>query len=100
MTENSEIEAGGMALDLWLLKIGRERTTGYRWVELGMLSPLNIMGRLYLTTAEIHRFWERATAGEFSKIPTGVCKPGPKDQKAAVPHSDIARKRSRQTPDK
>jgi hypothetical protein len=39
-----------------LSKVGRDRSTGYRWVSLGMIAPINIMGRLYITTEEIARF--------------------------------------------
>ena len=79
MNDKVEIDPGGMELNLWLDKIGRERTTGYRWQELKMIEPCNILGRLYITTEEIKRFWTRARAGEFAKVPAGICgKPGPK----------------------
>jgi hypothetical protein len=84
MSENSEVDAGGMELNLWLDRIGRDRTTGHRWHELNMIETCNILGRLYITTAEIKRFWERAKAGEFAKASSGICaKPGPKTQNQA-----------------
>jgi len=75
-------DAAGMEFNFWLSKVGRDRSTGYRWVSLGMVAPINIMGRLYITTEEIARFWSRARSGEFSKMPSGICaKPGPKAKK-------------------
>ena len=73
-----EADAGGMELDLWLNKIGRHHSTGYRWAELGMISTTNVMGRLYVTRQAINQFWTRADDGEFAKLPAGACKPGPK----------------------
>ena len=81
MCEKSEVDAGGMELNLWLDRIGRDRTTGHRWHELGLIQTCNILGRLYITTKEINRFWQRAETGEFAKESSGVCrKPGPKSK--------------------
>lgn len=60
-----------MEYNLWLSKVGRDRSTGYRWVAKGMVTTINIQGRLYITSGEIARFWARAAAGEFSKVPMG-----------------------------
>jgi len=49
-----DLDAGGMALNLWLSRTGIERKLGYHWVELGMISASNIMGRLYLTRQQIN----------------------------------------------
>ncbi len=68
--------AGGMEFLKWLRAIGRERATGYRWAALGWIVPVNVAGKLYLTTEEIARFWARAKAGEFAQVPRGVCAGG------------------------
>lgn len=73
LTSSDDIEIGGMEFLKWLRKIGRERTTGYRWVAKGWIEPVNIGGHLFLTQEEIIRFWTRAKAGEFAKDPAGVC---------------------------
>lgn len=56
-----------VSFDRWLESLGITRNTGWRWRKLGLISPINIFGRLYLPKSEIERFNRRAIAGEFSK---------------------------------
>ena len=67
------LEAGGLDFNVWLSRIGRDRTTGWRWTKLGWISPINIGGRNFVTSQEISRFWARTASGEFRKEPAGVC---------------------------
>ncbi len=53
-------------LDQYLRGRGLTRTTGYRYRRKGLITAVNIYGRLYLTKDEIKRFEERAIRGEFS----------------------------------
>lgn len=61
-------EIGGMRYDVWLKALGRSRVTGWRWVKLGMIKPVKIAGKPYITRDEDARFWERARAGEFADL--------------------------------
>lgn len=63
----AEFEVRGMTFDRWLESIGRSRATGYRWIASGMVTPVNIQGKNYITREEDGRFWERAKAGEFAQ---------------------------------
>ena len=63
----SGFEVGGVTFERWLEAVGRSRVTGWRWVELGMIQPVNILGRNYITREEDLRFWSRAKAGEFAQ---------------------------------
>ena len=60
-------EVGGITFDRWLETVGRSRETGWRWVQAGMLAPVNILGKHFITREEDQRFWRRAKAGEFSR---------------------------------
>jgi hypothetical protein len=51
----------------WLRGLGLSKATGWRWRQTGVVRALNINGRLYLSNAEIRRFNERASAGEFAR---------------------------------
>ncbi len=56
----------------WLKDLGRSECTGWRWRKNNWVSTLNLAGRIYITRAEILRFEQRATRGEFSlehKVP-------------------------------
>lgn len=64
--------AGLIAFVAWLGQIGRSYTTGWRWVQNGWLTPINIAGRLYLTAQDIEQFLARAAAGEFAQKPAGA----------------------------
>jgi hypothetical protein len=67
----AEFEVSGMTFDRWLESIGRSRATGYRWIALGMVTPVNIHGKNYITREEDGRFWDRVKAGEFAQeMPT------------------------------
>lgn len=63
----AEFQVGGMAFDRWLESIGRSKTAGYRWIELGMIQPINILGKFFVTREEDERFWQRAKAGDFAQ---------------------------------
>ena len=55
------------SFDEWLRGRNLTRTTGYRYRKQGLISTVNIFGRLYVTRQEIKDFEKRAIAGEFSK---------------------------------
>lgn len=52
----------------WLSQVGVSACCGWRWRKAGFVSPVNICGRLYISSDEITRFVARAEAGEFSKV--------------------------------
>lgn len=54
----------------WLRGLNISSTTGWRWRKMGLIAPVNVFGKLYLTAEEISRFKSRAVAGEFFKKPT------------------------------
>lgn len=56
----------------WLTQIGRSKTTGWRWVSRGWITPMNISGRLYVSSEAIEQFRARAETGAFSKKPSGA----------------------------
>jgi hypothetical protein len=53
--------------ETWLTSLGLDRSTGYRYRQRGILTTVNIFGRLYITRDEIARFKKRALPGEFSQ---------------------------------
>ena len=53
--------------DGWLQGRGLSRVTGYRYRKLGLISTVNIFGRLYIDRSEIQKFESRAMRGEFNK---------------------------------
>lgn len=55
------------SFDEWLRGRNLTRTTGYRYRKQGIISTVNIFGRLYITREEIANFERRAVAGEFNK---------------------------------
>ncbi len=55
------------SFDEWLRGRSLTRTTGYRYRKQGLISTVNIFGRLYVTRQSIKDFEKRAIAGEFSK---------------------------------
>lgn len=63
---------GMVSWQKWLRDLGRTEITGYRWRKAGLIHPINIFGKLYLTAEEQQRFQTRAQAGEFAKEPSGV----------------------------
>ena len=42
----------------WLAEINRTRSTGYRWRKDGLITTVNIFGKLYIEREEIARFGE------------------------------------------
>jgi predicted site-specific integrase-resolvase len=58
-----------MSLDKFTEQTGLSTATMWRWRKMGMLSTINICGRVYILRSEIARFNARAVAGEFAKTP-------------------------------
>jgi hypothetical protein len=56
-----------VAFDSYLRALNKTRVTGFRWREKGLISTVNIFGRLYVTREAIAAFEKRALAGEFSQ---------------------------------
>ena len=63
---------GGIEFIYWLAIIGKSRPTGFRWRRNGMITTVNIEGKLFVTNEEIARFWQRAKNGEFAKEARGA----------------------------
>ncbi len=55
------------SFDEYLRGRGLTRTTGYRYRKQGLLTVVNIFGRLYVTRDEIEAFERKAIAGNFAK---------------------------------
>ena len=64
---------GGMQYILWLEKIGKSRTTGWRWRQIGRVECFLVDNEWFISAEEITRFWQRAEAGEFAGKFAGVC---------------------------
>jgi hypothetical protein len=58
-----------ISLDKFIEQTGLSAVTVWRYRKKGMLTTVNICGWQYILRAEIARFNERATAGEFAKPP-------------------------------
>ena len=58
-----------MSLDKFIEQTGLSAVTVWRYRRKGMLATVNICGRHYILRAEIARFNQRASAGEFAKPP-------------------------------
>jgi hypothetical protein len=54
------------SLQKFLESIGRSRTTGYRWRQMGWLKCVTIAGRPYVTREAISEFMRRAESGELA----------------------------------
>lgn len=67
MTKDMPSNANLVSFDKWLSEIGLTRTTGYRYRQKGLVSTVNIFGRLYISREEIARFETRAVSGEFAR---------------------------------
>ena len=63
-------QLGWTALNIWLARLGRSETTGYRWRKRGWLETTVIAGKHYLSPQNLANFECRAAAGEFAKIST------------------------------
>jgi hypothetical protein len=51
----------------WLTELGVAKVTGWRWRRKGWIKPVNICGKLYLTSEDRAQFKQRAMAGEFAQ---------------------------------
>ncbi len=70
LNENFEkAPRGWIALNIWLDRLGRSETTGYRWRKRGWLNTTIIAGKHYLSPEKLAEFERRAAAGEFAAIP-------------------------------
>ena len=58
------------SFDAWLEGMDKTRTTGWRWRKEGIVSTINIFGKLYITSEEIERFEQKAMSGGFHKEAT------------------------------
>lgn len=67
ITSDNGAKPGVVALSKWLREVGVTACTAWRWRKSGMLSTVNIAGRVYLTQSAIQDFTRRAESGEFSK---------------------------------
>lgn len=59
---------GWIALNIWLDRLGRSETTGYRWRKRGWLETTVIAGKHYLSAENLANFERRAAAGEFASV--------------------------------
>ncbi len=55
------------AYDKWLENMGISAATGWRWRRDGLITTVNIYGRIYLARDVVEAFERRAAAGEFAK---------------------------------
>ena len=68
----------GKTIEAWAESIGLQcgkggkQSTVYRWIKCGMVKPVNINGRYYITSDEEARFWQRAALGEFAITPVSA----------------------------
>jgi hypothetical protein len=69
MTNGQDRAARLQLFERWLRQLGVSRTTGWRWRREGLVTTLNIAGKIYVLDEEIERFTQRAQAGEFAKQP-------------------------------
>ena len=56
------------AYDNWLENMGISAATGWRWRRDGLITTVNILGRIYIAREVIDSFERRAAAGEFAKV--------------------------------
>ena len=71
---DGQIRVGGMEFCLWLDRVGKSRTVGWKWRKEGRVKCENIDGKWYISQDEIDRFWRRVKTGEFAGPMTGVCR--------------------------
>jgi hypothetical protein len=67
MIQDTPSTSNLVAFDSYLRALNKTRVTGFRWREKGLISTVNIFGRLYVTREAIAAFEKRALAGEFSQ---------------------------------
>lgn len=66
-----------ISLRKWSRDLGISDTTAWRWTKAGLIHPINIYGKLYLTGEDVRQFATRAKAGEFSQPSAGcTARPG------------------------
>jgi hypothetical protein len=56
------------AYDKWLEDMGISAATGWRWRRDGLITTVNILGRVYISREVVEAFERRAAAGEFAKV--------------------------------
>lgn len=61
-------QTGMIAWDKFLSDRGVSSVTGWRWRKDGLISTVNIYGRLYVTSEATSEFNRRAIAGEFARV--------------------------------
>ena len=66
-TQNPTDPSNLYSFDGYIKGRGLTRYSGWRYRKLGLISTVNIFGRLYITREEIARFEARAIAGDFHK---------------------------------
>jgi hypothetical protein len=54
-------------LDDWLASLGRSKVSGWRYRKQGLISTVNLMGRIFVSRAAIAEFERKALNGEFAK---------------------------------
>jgi hypothetical protein len=74
ITEQQDDGPGMIALSVWLARMGRSDTTGWRWARNGWIHPINISGKNYINQDDRVQFEARAARGEFAKKPSGAAK--------------------------
>ena len=67
MIQDTPSTSNLVAFDSYLTALSKTRVTGFRWRQKGLISTVNIHGRLYVTRADIAAFEKRAMAGEFAQ---------------------------------
>jgi hypothetical protein len=59
-----------IAYDHWLVEVGISSATGWRWRRDGLITTVNILGRVYVSRDAVEAFERRAAAGDFAKAHT------------------------------
>lgn len=65
--KGSNIASDLVPIKTWVISMGREPITAWRWQKKGWIKTVNIDGRIYISRKEIENFERRAEAGEFLK---------------------------------
>lgn len=61
-----------VALSKWTREVGISSATVWRWAKRGVIHPITIAGKRYLTGDDLQQFYARAKAGEFDTGPRGI----------------------------
>lgn len=67
MHQNDHAVSDLVAFDKWVSELGISATTAWRWRRKGFLTTVQILGRNYISRAEIAAFEQRASAGEYAR---------------------------------